>query len=493
MKKFLILWVFVFASSSHLIAQSPEKSLLASAIKIYASIDPDIDIKTRIKSTELVIKKIDEVLENHADTDIGLEMLISDKFGNYSISELRSKYLNDVISYNLKSCGASPSYSCFGFISLTNGRQDCSSGDDFSNFLSASDNFKNAYQIFKSQGDEKKNSQTVMQSYRGCVAKAPNKFSKDFINSRLIEVLLNNGDEKKAVGITQNMSTKLFKLTSAADIRVSQGKYDLDTVYTLISKTDDLETPEDKAIYVISLLNKYYDNVASPLNSPNSNINHPAKKLDALKNDINCSLSQGKYASELALELMLNFRSDYNPAVPGPNFSTAMQAAQSSADVARLCQDKVNINFMNKMDYLSHKHQLQLASFMKKNGSEEIDVANFILKNFDLSLVREIVSKNNTHAKNTIAMFEGKGFGPKAMENKVSEALYPFSGIDAKVALFKWEVDNGDVCASSDIFFKELRGSKSEAEVISYFTQSPNILPTQKYNCGDEDLDLLIN
>ena len=85
-----------------------------------------------------VIKKIDEVLENHADTDIGLEMLISDKFGKYSISELRSNYLNDVISYNLKSCGASPSYSCFGFISLTNGRQDCSSGDDFSNFLSNS-------------------------------------------------------------------------------------------------------------------------------------------------------------------------------------------------------------------------------------------------------------------------------------------------------------------------------------------------------------------
>ena len=83
-------------------SRESEKSLLASAIKIYASIDPDIDIKTRIKSTELVIKKIDEVLENHADTDIGLEMLISDKFGKYSISELRSKYLNDVISYNLK-------------------------------------------------------------------------------------------------------------------------------------------------------------------------------------------------------------------------------------------------------------------------------------------------------------------------------------------------------------------------------------------------------
>ena len=82
-------------------------------------------------------------------------------------------------------------------------------------------------------------------------------------------------------------------------------------------------------------------------------------------------------------------------------------------------------------------------------------------------------------------MFESNpAITPKVIKDLTKDDLYPFYGIDAKVALFKWEVDNGDVCASSDIFFKELRGSKSEAEVISYFTQSPNILPTQKYNCG---------
>ena len=163
------------------------------------------------------------------------------------------------------------------------------------------------------------------------------------------------------------MTTKLFKLTAAADIRVSQGKYDLDTVYTLISKTDDLETPEDKVIYLVSLLNKYYDTGSSPIANYQTNphidhINHPGQKLKNQK--INCSLSQGKYASELALELMLNVRSNYDPMTSGD--IVLMQTAQYASELADLCQDKVNIKFMNKMEYLDHMSQMQLVSFMKK-------------------------------------------------------------------------------------------------------------------------------
>ena len=44
---------------------NPEKDILSSAIKIYKSISPEDDIKTRIKKQELVIKKIDEIFEKN--------------------------------------------------------------------------------------------------------------------------------------------------------------------------------------------------------------------------------------------------------------------------------------------------------------------------------------------------------------------------------------------------------------------------------------------
>ena len=54
-------------------------------------------------------------------------------------------------------------------------------------------------------------------------------------------------------------------------------------------------------------------------------------------------------------------------------------------------------------------------------------------------------------------------------------------------------VDGNQVCSASKILFKNLRGTKYEAEAVTYFISSPIISSAKKYECGDADLDLLIN
>jgi len=493
MKSVLLAFFIAYASSGVLFAQeNAEKDILASAIKIYASIDPDTDIKTRLRMTELVINKVDEILELYAATDVGLELLATDSFGAFSISDVRNKYLEDVITYNLKSCEASPSYSCFGFISLDNGNQKCAAGNDFSNFLRASSNFKNAYQIFKGQGDSKKNSTVVMQAYKRCVAKAPNQFSKDFMNSQLIGVLLENGDEQKAIGLTQNMSTRLFKLTSAADIRIFQGRYDLKTLYTLLSKQDSLETIEDKIIYNISLLNKFYDtgNTPFPANNQFAKFRLGGGAISPTQSFVlDCSSSQGKFAADIAIDLISNILADekiddgYAARLRSQTYD---EAKQTSA-----CNANVKMDFIGIGGNFPVNFSLNAINYMRENGSEEVAFADYLLKTSDPETIEMLIDIALTVLDSQKGTLDG--FGEEWKENFISNTEFPFYSIDSKLLLFKWRVDRLDVCNSSGMFFNSLRGTRVEPEAIAYFTQSPNIQPTQTYNCGDEDLDLLIN
>ena len=244
---------------------SPEKALLSSAIKIYSSISPDEDVKSRISKSALTIKKIDKIIESYSDTDTGLELLSTGSFGKFNIEKIRKTYLSELIDFNLKTCGSIPSFNCLGYVSLDNGNKKCNNASSFSQYLSASNNFRNAYRIFKSQGDAVNTELVVLSAYRNCANSAKSTFGKDYINSRLINVMLDSGDESKAVGLTQNMKTPLFKILSAADIRVHKGKYDYATFNKLVEKSNTLQSKSDRDSALINLANKLYSVNLDPL------------------------------------------------------------------------------------------------------------------------------------------------------------------------------------------------------------------------------------
>ena len=102
-------FTFSFLLATPLLATNPvkaepEKSLLADAIKSYSSISPQEDIKLRLFKKESAINKVDEILDLYPDSNTGLTLLSTGKFGKFDIEKVRKEYLNELITYNLKTC-----------------------------------------------------------------------------------------------------------------------------------------------------------------------------------------------------------------------------------------------------------------------------------------------------------------------------------------------------------------------------------------------------
>jgi len=81
----------------------------------------------------------------------------------------------------------------------------------------------------------------------------------------------------------------------------------------------------------------------------------------------------------------------------------------------------------------------------------------------------------------------------KAQNDSFEKSIFPFGSKYGQFNLFKLYVDAGNVCDASTSFFSKVRGSKYESDSVNYFISSPNIIVDKKYECGDADLDLLIN
>ena len=517
-------------------AQSnPEKDILASAIKILASTSPDEDIKTRLRKQESALKKIDEIMEFYAGTDTGLELLINDKLGKYDVQELRQTYLKELIDFNLTTCESTPSFTCLGFLSLDNGTKACENPKQFSQFLTASNNFQNAYRIFKSQGDAKKNELGVLSSYRQCANRTPNDFSRDFINSRLVNILLDNGDESKAVGITQNMTTRLFKIIATADIRVAQGKYDYPTFKTILASAESLNNMIDKESALLILTNKLFEVGLNPFSQEARNLGiklslnkseflYPKKQFPMTSRgerfgSTTCT-AQEKYFSELAMDYLFHVwkmtgglpgfggvSADYS----SPDSFSLNQEMSPAYKRANWCSD-YNVDSIIYFIATDPEVAGNLRGYQLEKGVGEKDGVDFFLKTLTTDqildyynykngiLEKKLLSLKGTSADRQPTKTEQKMFGdgPYALISlaaggSVSGFMYPFYGQYGQFSIFKIFVDLGDVCNASSQLFQEIRGGDYESDAVSYFISSPNISVDKKYECGDADLDLLLN
>ena len=81
----------------------------------------------------------------------------------------------------------------------------------------------------------------------------------------------------------------------------------------------------------------------------------------------------------------------------------------------------------------------------------------------------------------------------KSQKDLLDRSIFPFGSKYGQFNVFKIFVDAGNVCDASKSFFANVKGSKYESDSVNYFISSPNIIVDKKYECGDADLDLLIN
>ena len=72
---------------------SPERKLIADAIKLYNSVTPEDSTKVRLTKRENFLKTIDQIIDQYSDTDIGLELLTNNSYKNLNITKIRENYL----------------------------------------------------------------------------------------------------------------------------------------------------------------------------------------------------------------------------------------------------------------------------------------------------------------------------------------------------------------------------------------------------------------
>tara|TARA_Y100000590_G_scaffold298215_1_gene336196 strand:+ start:3825 stop:5363 length:1539 start_codon:yes stop_codon:yes gene_type:complete len=508
----VIALILVVSCAGILLAQdNPEKDLLANAIKVYASISPDEDIKTRLRKQELAIRKVDEILAHYSGTDTGLELLSTDKFGKFDAKRLREQYLKELITFNLKTCESTPSFTCLGFLSLDNGNKQCQNPKEFSQFLTASNNFQNAYRIFRSQGDAKKYELGVLSAYRQCANRAPNDFSKDFINSRLVNILLDNGEESRAVGITQNMTTKLFKIIAAADIRVTQGKYGYATYKTILENAESLNKMTDRESALLILTNKLFEVGLNPFSQEANDLGvqfvlQPNSYFSEKKMGMHgkCN-SQEEYLSELAMDHLFHAVRGakdiirFGQVMGNPGWVSPSQTAtyiNTVMEVFHRANSCSNYNVDSILYFIKTDPEVagNLRGYQLEKGVGEKDGVDFFLKTLTTDQIIDYQTHRTGVVEATEKMFKSTGQLELFMQPRYwKDFMYPFYGKYGQFSIFKVFVDAAEVCNASSKLFQEIRGGEYEDEAVTYFISSPNISVDKKYICGDADLDLLLN
>ncbi len=482
----------IFFNQSLLSETAPERKLIADAIKTYSSVSPEDSTQLRLKKREKFLKTIDEIIEKYSDTEIGLELLTNNSYRNLNITRIRENYLAELTKYNLDVCEVDPNFNCLGFVSLAQANKSCdNSNKSLSQLVLASKNLNNAYDIFNNDKNSKKYVPSVFTSFRQCVNKTNDRFSKDFIKSNFVKVLLKNNDYSKAVGITERMETDIFKIHAAADIRDSQGKFDKKTFLTLLKRSKKLDN-QNQEISALYLTNKLMKNEINPF----ENALFKYLPIEVKSNGLACG-DKHDYYSTLGINHL--FLSELKFKLKGQQKKNKELIAKDLDFGINKC-DSYN---STPIKYFLKKGNFETASrifeFQSNNGLRIKDGITFfdrVLTNnqittyyLDQSQVFEnyLLDRNRTRSSS----IDNKNY-LKSLNKAERKILYPYIGLDGDYAIYKAFVDTNDTCNASSHLFKRLIDTKYEPEAVTYFISNPSISNNKNYKCGDAELQLLI-
>jgi len=470
---------------------SPERKLIADAIKLYNSVTPEDSTKVRLTKRENFLKTIDQIIDQYSDTDIGLELLTNNSYKNLNITKIRENYLGELTKYNLDVCEVDPNFNCLGFVSLAQANKACkNSNQSLSQLLLASKNLNNAYDIFSNEPSSKKYIPSVFSSFRQCVDKTNEQFSKDFIKSNFVKVLLKNQDTSKAMGITERMETDLFKVHSAADIRDSQGKFDNATFLTLLKKSKRLNN-QNQEISALYLTNKLLKNDLNPFDDSLFKYYPPEFRSTGIE----CG-DKHDYYSNLGINYIFLSKKIKAKGRQKDNKDFILNDLDFAIN-------KCNSYNTTPIKYFLNKGYDDIASrifeFQTNNGLNPKDGTVFferVLSKYQISdyylnqaeTFENLIldrNRNRNSGSNTNALLNDLG---KA-ERKI---MYPYIGLDGDFAIYRAFVDTNNICNASSHLFKTLIDTKYEPEAVAYFISSPGIINQKNYSCGDAELELLI-
>ena len=528
------IFVILFASLLNPISlHANEQDLMASALKLQKTITPDLSTKDKLARYELVISKIDQIIEGYGSTEIGLELLATDSIGNLDVTKLRSDYLKELIEYYDTTCKVSPSYACLGFVSLSTANEICEKPSNIDSYVKASGNLINAIEIFDGQFDDNKYENVALSVYRQCLKDTPNDFTRDYLNSQLIDTLLITGEESKARGIIEQMKTPFFKFNSVIALRKFREQA-FDSAYVERLKkfiqtiTDENDRWFAETTFAIARLEGVIEGKNELFTEEeNSKIIKPLYWINGSTVGV-CGTFQNQYSFDLSVKRIFVraeqlggklddrlYPDGYSKFKGDCAIQYTILQLMGFKDAFARSNEKELRNMINKEQWKLAERRDELMdirmtqySLEDQNRHEQEDY-EVEAKLRDLQAQKESLFDHARNIEIAQEMFDYYKKNPSVspsqaqlyfIDNYINSELeadyfkkYINGNLDILYQIYKKKVDFGNACDASSILFKELVNSKHYEDGINYFISSPSMDPSIKYNCGDEDLELLLN
>jgi hypothetical protein len=483
---------------------------LGEAIKNAAKLKGNLPTKERLKTYENIFKSLDKIVVEHASSDQAIKILSDQKIGNFDASTLRTGYVKDLTEYYDIVCETSPSYSCLGFVSLKTGNEQCIKASNFEEIIEAHRNLKNAARVFIGQTDNSSYFSLAMDSYRGCLGKSKFKvtqYASDYFTAEILKLLLKGNQEVLTKASIEKMKSPYFKFLGVLTLSAHQKKpFDkqffsrLDKYIQKKIKDDD----GDASMAKLALIKDMIIRSSLPVDAIELLMILPAinQKFGGIYEE--CNHFYTKNLFELLTEIQTEIIS-----VELKRFKVPQNLLSG---LMEMFSGSKYMKFPNKPGFVNKTSLANVLSSCKQEGGGFYDYELMVLLHGQLLIDNLLVAAEfkrraiqETFSENNQLEFFYDHFGQtkekfntlyELINNNQMSPKYQYENIQSreysKYLIFTKNVDFANVCDASTILFKELKGTDSYDKAIKYMIDSPKIHPEKKYNCGDEDLELLL-
>jgi hypothetical protein len=442
-----------------------EKKLMSSALSNVNALSPDLSTKERLQIYEKVLNNINQIIEEHGDTDLGLTLKSTGKFGEVNFKALELQYQQETTTYYKKVCEVSPSAICQGFTALSNGSGVCKTGGTFPDLVAAHDSILNALVIFKEQEKNQNLYKMARTIYLQCSISPQNmdaKVSNDYFNFQLIKTLIKLKENNSVKGLIEQLSDPFYKFSSIALLKEFSG-----------------EPINDE---YIDRLRKYID-----------------EKLDAERNMIaqmallNLAISERSTASK---NKVLVFYSINKPAISVCNASLARETVdQAFLLMQKMDQEQIgdNVRKLFYTNFANGINRLYWIDLCGENNSMTLSGSAYLFLSKRTKEAKKYFREVSTGHYSSDKVRLIYQYLDYASDDKLAPLppVMLLAGIDMHYAVFKKLVDIENICDASKLMFKELEKSKYRNAAVKYLSDQRS-LSKKTYRCGDEDLELLL-
>lgn len=460
-KRVLVLIGFLLTYFSGVAApvQANEKALIASMVRDYRAVG-DASQKERLRLLKGIVGNYGKLLSDYDTTEIGLEVLISGEYMGVNFSNITVEYLQELSDYYGKVCKDTPSYACLGFTTLNEGYKSCRDSK-VNEAVRGARLLRKSSEIFSSSSSSEY-SDVSLSALKDCVARQSNPETKGTVNYQLVAEVINQGrlsaDWEPSTAAIQKMDRdSIYRFLAVIDLQNAQGK---------------LSSAKDKLIKTLS--NRFADQperfrfASVHLWSRLFESGYQVSPFDLVASDkYSCSR---EYSEEDAInqDYMMGY---FLRQVQLARNGKSLQFRSDPADVKRVGDSVLKMTCGGS----THIWEAKLYHMVKGHAER-------------LELIDQVASNYN---EEQLIAYEVDTFLDNS--NQLEQFLKDRE-LEAHPLVSLWYsrkyLDEGDVCSSVKKVFQLPREQLWSA--MDYILKSPKFDSSANYECGDEDLTLLL-